>query len=72
MRVLGCLEFRSAYILRLHVDLKPFFGLIGNDTIYEPQIKKTDLRLRKYTRGNKKLDKGRYIVSRVRYKIPFP
>ena len=32
MRILGCLGFYSSYIKNLHVDSKPFFDLIRDDT----------------------------------------
>ena len=35
MRVLGCLVFYSMYIKNLHVDCKPFYDLIGDDTVFE-------------------------------------
>ena len=33
MRVLGCFGFYSMYIKNLHVDSKPFYDLIRNDTV---------------------------------------
>ena len=35
MRVLGCLGFYSMYIKNLHVDCKPFYDLIRDDTVFE-------------------------------------
>ena len=35
MRVLGFLKFYSSYIKNLHVDSKPFFDLIRDDTPFE-------------------------------------
>ena len=35
MRVLGCLGFYSVYIKNLHVDSKPFYDLIREDTVFE-------------------------------------
>ena len=35
MRLLGCLGFYSMYIKNLHVDSKPFYDLIRNDTFFK-------------------------------------
>ena len=35
MRVLDCLGFYSMYIKNLHVDCKPFYDLIRDDTVFE-------------------------------------